>query len=76
MLAAPTKEKAVSIEQREREDIRVRDMFAAAALQGAMSASRGMGELEKDELRLYLDQVAEICYDAADAMMRKRNGES
>ena len=54
-----------AIEERERQDRQARDMFAAAALHGMMSDYRNLVTLEK---------TAEICWAAADAMMRKRGG--
>ena len=61
-----------SIEEAERRYDRQRDMFAAAALQGAMTGARGLGELTELELRDSLDMLAGICWKVADAMMRNR----
>ena len=64
-----------AIEEQERQYERyqqARDMFAAAALQGAMTGARGLGELSPEDLRETLDMVAELCWKVADAMMRNR----
>jgi hypothetical protein len=50
----------------------LRDYFAGQALIGAMSKAQGLGDMPLVERTVLLAGVAEILYEAADAMIRER----
>lgn len=63
----------MSIEERERENMKVRDMFAAATLQAIIVE---VLDTSNEYRKQAFDKAAEISYEVADAMMRRRDGES
>lgn len=53
-------------------DDELRDVFAAAALAGAMSGAHGLGDMDPAERSKLLKDVAEIVFEVADAMIAAR----
>jgi hypothetical protein len=54
------------------EGLSARDEFAKAAMNAAMTGATGLGTATKSERTVWLDCMAQICYEVADAMLRER----
>jgi hypothetical protein len=51
----------------------LRDHFAGLVLGGSIGGAVGIGQLESDERKKLLLQLASLCYEIADAMIEVRS---